>query len=643
MDIQNINNSTMVSNEDSSLTVSIEDENLHESSASSQLTEPFSADCLEKKRSPDENRRKEKGYDGKLLLKLASNIFKKLSQKKKIQWNPTSIQLQTWPIMANAASPMNLIAIASTGSGKTLAYTIPIVYSCLLQISSMEENSLDSISTSPSQVHGLALLPTRELVIQVSKVVKTVGKVANKLSIKKNGHSHLNIVSLAIYGGVDKSEQIDSILQRKKNSAQFTYFIVAATPMRLIDILGIGQAKNESSDLNTPLKSSLHELFKATKFIVLDEADRLATQTDLSQQIDTIVDFVRCTSSCLEKTCLFSATLPERAKSKCNTWVKEPRLIVKVNSVTVGSRASKEDASDNSKIITGAKPCHEEKEEANDVLKVKDEKSSHRHGILDLSSIPPHITQTLHVCANHKKPKKLMITIKKIRDGEKKQDNRRRKGLIIIFFARIKTLQYIHGLIEKEGVTGVAFHSQMNQEKREAQLNLFRCGKCPILFATDIAARGLHCNNVEYIINYDFPGSLEQYVHRCGRAGRNKISNGVGDQQSNSTVYSFFHRELAPMAADTIELLRSCNAWVDPNLLSLVRGGDTNATDEPKRKRRRKNIKEDPTEKCVPDKKKTTDSTNEAMAEPEDEFSFLNQNRITLKRASHVSLDSDDD
>ena len=50
----------------------------------------------------------------------------------------------------------------------------------------------------------------------------------------------------------------------------------------------------------------------------------------------------------------------------------------------------------------------------------------------------------------------------------------------------------------------------MRQETREAQLLLFRCGKCPILLATDVAARGVHINNVDYVINYDFPGSLEQ-------------------------------------------------------------------------------------------------------------------------------------
>ena len=68
----------------------------------------------------------------------------------------------------------------------------------------------------------------------------------------------------------------------------------------------------------------------------------------------------------------------------------------------------------------------------------------------------------------------------------------------------------VHVLLQKENIQGVALHSQMNQQNREKQLNLFRSGKCPILLATDVAARGIHINNVFYVINYDFPGSLEQ-------------------------------------------------------------------------------------------------------------------------------------
>ena len=89
----------------------------------------------------------------------------------------------------------------------------------------------------------------------------------------------------------------------------------------------------------------------------------------------------------------------------------------------------------------------------------------------------------------------------------------------------------------------------------------------------------------------------QQYVHRCGRAGRSKVSGRVGDVKTEktaiATVYSFFHRELAPMANDMVDLLRSCNAWVDPNLIALVPvpGGIKKGDGEFKRKRRKRDKK----------------------------------------------------
>lgn len=574
------------------------------------------------------------------LLTLAKHVFHRLSQKEKTKWSPTPIQLQTWPILKQG---LNVMAIATTGSGKTLSYAIPMVHSCI-------EKGV--VAGNRPSIHGLVLVPTRELAIQVSKTMKIVCKSANKLSGRKD------IAALAIYGGVDKEEQIDSLLSRKEGVA--SQYIIAATTMRLIDIIGITFENEERSPNNR-----VRALFERTKFLVVDEADRIATQIDLTQQAQAVIDFVKSKSSCLDQYCLFSATLPQKAILKCNEWVNLPRVTVKVNTVTVGSKLPDVD---NSKEEKSAISIVENPEVKNDANQEKEERAAKRRGPMDLSTIPAHITQTLHVCSNHKKPKKLCATIKLIRDGEKKEGSRR-KGLIIIFFGRIKTLQYIHKLLLKEGVQGVPFHSQMNQQQRESQLNSFRSGKTPILFATDIAARGLHCNNVEYIINYDFPGSLEQvsflvacwslawyilrmmssdhssklqYVHRCGRAGRNKVSGADGkEKQLNAVVYSFFNRELAPMAKDVIDLLKSSNSWIDQNLISLVPGGVDGC--ESKRKKRRRD-KEDIQDEPASNEDAKVDEIQVGNGDSDDDdFSSLVQNRIVLERASHVKDDSDSD
>lgn len=357
------------------------------------LPDPYTESCLEENCESDS------------LLKLAKHTFKKLSSKAGTKkWSPTPIQLQSWPILKSIpkqkSSPntkeTNLIAIATTGSGKTLSYAVPMIDSCSLV---QEKNSRRC-------VHGLVIVPTRELALQVSKTLKAVTKSANKLSGKED-----KIQALAIYGGVNREEQIDAL---SKNSQ----FIVAATPLRLIDLLGIGDV--DASGKKAVPNEKIQGLFESLRFLVIDEADQMATKNDMGQQVDLILEFLRNKCSQLERQCLFSATLPKRAIVKCNDWIGLPRVTVKVDTVTVGQTIAKE-AGDSS-------PGDNTK------------RTNERAGPLDLSTIPSHITQILHVCANHKKTKKLMTTIDKIRKEEKEKGGRRR-GLLIIFFGRIKTLQ----------------------------------------------------------------------------------------------------------------------------------------------------------------------------------------------------------
>ncbi|MRU22622.1 ATP-dependent RNA helicase RhlB, partial [Xylella fastidiosa subsp. multiplex] len=58
------------------------------------------------------------------------------------------------------------------------------------------------------------------------------------------------------------------------------------------------------------------------------------------------------------------------------------------------------------------------------------------------------------------------------------------------------------------------------QRKRETLLIRFQKGQLEILVATDVAARGLHIDGVNYVYNYDLPVDAEDYVHRIGRTAR---------------------------------------------------------------------------------------------------------------------------
>ena len=70
---------------------------------------------------------------------------------------------------------------------------------------------------------------------------------------------------------------------------------------------------------------------------------------------------------------------------------------------------------------------------------------------LDLSLIPKNIVQTVHVCSGHKKPKKLMITLEKIRKEE--ESGTRDRSLIIVFFKTIKNVIFVGNLLRKEGAS----------------------------------------------------------------------------------------------------------------------------------------------------------------------------------------------
>jgi ATP-dependent RNA helicase DeaD len=70
------------------------------------------------------------------------------------------------------------------------------------------------------------------------------------------------------------------------------------------------------------------------------------------------------------------------------------------------------------------------------------------------------------------------------------------------------------------GIMAEALHGDLSQAQRTKVMNKFRKGSCPVLVATDVAARGIDVDNVEAVFNYDLPLDEENYVHRIGRTGR---------------------------------------------------------------------------------------------------------------------------
>lgn len=75
-------------------------------------------------------------------------------------------------------------------------------------------------------------------------------------------------------------------------------------------------------------------------------------------------------------------------------------------------------------------------------------------------------------------------------------------------------------MLRRNGYAVSALHGDMGQPNRMDALDKFRDGTTGLLVATDVAARGLDIPNVGAVINYTFPLTIEDYIHRIGRTGK---------------------------------------------------------------------------------------------------------------------------
>jgi len=94
------------------------------------------------------------------------------------------------------------------------------------------------------------------------------------------------------------------------------------------------------------------------------------------------------------------------------------------------------------------------------------------------------------------------------------------EGLTLIFVETKRAADALEDFLIREGINATSIHGDRTQQEREQALQMFRCGRCPVLVATDVAARGLDIPNVMHVIDYDLPNNIDDYVHRIGRTGR---------------------------------------------------------------------------------------------------------------------------
>jgi ATP-dependent RNA helicase RhlE len=94
------------------------------------------------------------------------------------------------------------------------------------------------------------------------------------------------------------------------------------------------------------------------------------------------------------------------------------------------------------------------------------------------------------------------------------------KGQTLIFTRTKRGSQRLAKELERDGFSAAMIHGDRTQSQRNAALSGFQEGRYQVLVATDIASRGLHCDDVAHVINYDLPKMAEDFIHRVGRTGR---------------------------------------------------------------------------------------------------------------------------
>lgn len=91
---------------------------------------------------------------------------------------------------------------------------------------------------------------------------------------------------------------------------------------------------------------------------------------------------------------------------------------------------------------------------------------------------------------------------------------------VVIFVAKVARANELNRLLDDNNFPSICIHSGMKQEERIARYQSFKDFNKRILVTTDLFGRGIDIERVNIVINYDFPDSSDQYLHRVGRAGR---------------------------------------------------------------------------------------------------------------------------
>lgn len=420
--------------------------------------------------------------------------------------------------------PKNVFIQSETGSGKTLAYLLPILQSIV-------SATMSSANThrSTQNLRTIIILPTRELAIQTFQTT---------LQLTLKSYSSC-IVPVCLSGGEKRKSEKARL--RKGVS------ILIGTPGRLLDHLQKTECLRNSLESNSMLD-----------WLVLDEADRLLDM-GLGHQVKQILEEVSSLvhsngedmrSSHTFRSVLVSATVTDEMQELARNLLCGKHVKGKDNQkqqwewvcASMTEPIHRQDSDPARKIVTDGTKSDSDANES--------ELLQQQNNVLPLANAAPRQLAQQHMVVSAKLRLPALIAFLLAR---MKQNQR-----VVVFMSTCDGVDYHHELFSSvdsilaadnenasstKGLFGkycnlYRLHGNVPHAERNKIIEKF-CSDCPhrnvelvgkakILFATDVAARGLNLPGVDWIVQYDPPCETADYIHRAGRTARaGKAGNAV--------------------------------------------------------------------------------------------------------------------
>jgi ATP-dependent RNA helicase DDX43 len=171
-------------------------------------------------------------------------------------------------------------------------------------------------------------------------------------------------------------------------------------------------------------------------------------------------------------------------------------------------------------------------------------------GTLDLRACVL-VEQTVEFVEDCDKKQRILQFIANMGDNDK----------VLVFCSRKATADDLASDLLLHGLPVQSIHGDREQCDREQALEDFKTGVAPILVATDVASRGLDIQDITYVINYDFPMHIEDYVHRVGRTGR---------AGATGKALTFMSRNNWKWARSLIKILSDASQVVPDELVAMA-------------------------------------------------------------------------